>query len=538
MIPTELFIASATLAVCFTTSLYLLFFKGSYSLLYYGDSIGHLVIARRIFDSILPGITQLGAVWLPMTHIMLAPFVASDFLFHTGMAGTIVSSISTAVTAVLIFRIVKMQFNSKAAGLLASALYLMNPSVIYMGVVPMMEAPFMMFFMLSVYYLQKWYFLHMSKDSTLKQYRTIMKCTIAISGACLTRYEAWLLPMGLIFVMLSVFLFLSRESQRHRIEAFLSFAVPFSTVGIILWVLWNVALFRNAFFFATGPFSAQVQAAARHYSIHLHMHPLYSLSIILNVASSMYGIPVLIICLLGLAAYLYMNRHGSLSFGLLTIAMLMAPMLADYAAMIQGSGEIYPVGEKQWFNGRYLIFAAPLIAFGATSLVFFTTKIVRRNMLPTVIVMFVLVLSYSLIFADQRFEVGKTTAMADNVLLPFSVEQQATHETGNQIGKLYDGTGKIVLFTTNEIGQQFMFASEIPLKNFIDVAGGYYWSTSKGAPWVYGEYVVIAKPMPYLHATFDPNLKIIEYWQAHEAVLDKYYRIIYENQYFQIFIRR
>ena len=60
-----------------------------------------MIISRRIFDSIIPGITQLGGVWLPMSHIMLAPFVANDLLFQTGLAGTFVSSISTGVTNVL-----------------------------------------------------------------------------------------------------------------------------------------------------------------------------------------------------------------------------------------------------------------------------------------------------------------------------------------------------------------------------------------------------------------------------------------------------
>ena len=71
-----------------------------------------------LFDSIIPGITQLGSLWLPMSHIMLAPFVANDLLFQTGLADTFVSSISTGVTNVLIFRLVKIQFNSKPAGLL------------------------------------------------------------------------------------------------------------------------------------------------------------------------------------------------------------------------------------------------------------------------------------------------------------------------------------------------------------------------------------------------------------------------------------
>lgn len=145
----ELFIVLATI-ITNTISSYILFTRDPNSFLYYGDAISHLVIARMIFDSIIPGLAQLGTVWLPLTHIMLLPFVMNDFLFRTGLAGTIVSTISSAVIALVLFRIVKMQFNSARAGLLASALYMMNPSVIYMGTVPMMEAPFMMFFMVSV----------------------------------------------------------------------------------------------------------------------------------------------------------------------------------------------------------------------------------------------------------------------------------------------------------------------------------------------------------------------------------------------------
>ena len=79
---TELFIALASILSCFIASFYLLFTQGTFSLLYYGDSVSHMIISRRIFDSIIPGITQLGGVWLPMSHIMLAPFVANDLLFR------------------------------------------------------------------------------------------------------------------------------------------------------------------------------------------------------------------------------------------------------------------------------------------------------------------------------------------------------------------------------------------------------------------------------------------------------------------------
>ena len=84
---TEFFIALFVLIACFIFA-YVLLMQDSYSLVYYGDAISHLVISRRIVDWITPGLAQLGSVWLPMTHLLLLPFVANDFLFHTGLAGT------------------------------------------------------------------------------------------------------------------------------------------------------------------------------------------------------------------------------------------------------------------------------------------------------------------------------------------------------------------------------------------------------------------------------------------------------------------
>ena len=75
---------------------YAIFERDPNSIVYYGDAISHLVISREIFDSLSPGFGQVGTVWLPMTHLLLLPFVISNFLFHSALAGTIVSTISTA----------------------------------------------------------------------------------------------------------------------------------------------------------------------------------------------------------------------------------------------------------------------------------------------------------------------------------------------------------------------------------------------------------------------------------------------------------
>jgi hypothetical protein len=56
----------------------------------------------------------------------------------------------------------------------------------------------------------------------------------------------------------------------------------------------------------------------------------------------------------------------------------MAPMITDFLAMVQGSGEIYPYSYPYgWFNGRYLIFLAPLFAFASAALVMFELVVVR-----------------------------------------------------------------------------------------------------------------------------------------------------------------
>ena len=426
----------------------------------------------------------------------------------------------------------KLQFNSVPGGILSSVLYVSNPSVIYIGIIPMMEALFLMFFMVSVYYIQKWYYTYASGGSIWNQYRSIIICAIAISAASLTRYEAWLLPIGLLFFLLIILFITHKEVLRRRIEAILCVAVPFSFVGIILWILWNFIIFRDPLLFATGPYSAKVQSASREFSQHLHMNPILSLSIIFDVAKAMYGLPMLIISIFGIIAYFYMNiKKKSLWFGTLTVLLLLFPILSDFAAMLEGSGEIYPVGQG-WFNSRYLVFIAPFLAFGSTSLVVFISKKVKKQV--TISAALILIILSISVFVSQPLVVGRTTAMSDGIMLPFVIDTPIEVITGKMLGKLYD-KGNVVMFTPTQHGQHIMFASKLPLKNFIDVASGPYWRDSKNTPWVHGSYVIREKHLGESESTiFDPLKDIFVYWEVHEGTLKNYYHLIYENKNYQI----
>ena len=48
------------------------------------DAKAHLVVSRRIFDSITPSWEQIGAVWLPLPHLLNAIPVQLDLFYRTG----------------------------------------------------------------------------------------------------------------------------------------------------------------------------------------------------------------------------------------------------------------------------------------------------------------------------------------------------------------------------------------------------------------------------------------------------------------------
>src|SRR5437667_7335811 len=79
-------------------------------LLLYGDAVAHINIARRVFDSQTPGPLQLGTVWLPLSHILMMPFIVSRWMWQTGIGGAIPSMIAYLFSVMGIFQLVRGVF--------------------------------------------------------------------------------------------------------------------------------------------------------------------------------------------------------------------------------------------------------------------------------------------------------------------------------------------------------------------------------------------------------------------------------------------
>ena len=103
------------------------------------DARGHLVVARRIFDNITPGWQQIGAVWLPLPHLLNALPVQIDLFYRTGASAVALSILSFAVATGAIAWIVSALTESRLAAVAAAAVFAANPNVLYLQSTPMTE---------------------------------------------------------------------------------------------------------------------------------------------------------------------------------------------------------------------------------------------------------------------------------------------------------------------------------------------------------------------------------------------------------------
>jgi len=67
-----------------------IFFRAGLVLSHY-DAKAHLVVARRVFDNLTPGWQQIGAVWLPLPHLIDVLPAQIDVFYRTGVFASLPS---------------------------------------------------------------------------------------------------------------------------------------------------------------------------------------------------------------------------------------------------------------------------------------------------------------------------------------------------------------------------------------------------------------------------------------------------------------
>jgi hypothetical protein len=180
------------------------------------DARGHLVVARRIVDSLTPGWQQIGALWLPLPHLLNAIPVQVDALYRSGASAVVISIAAFALATGALAWLILTITDSAWAAAAGAATFALNPSVLYLQATPMTEPLLLGLTMLSVSLLmdlcrRPGQETHRSDapraDGRLTRAVGLMSCAtgtratgIALALACLTRYEAWLVTASALVV--------------------------------------------------------------------------------------------------------------------------------------------------------------------------------------------------------------------------------------------------------------------------------------------------------------------------------------------------
>jgi len=154
------------------------------------DAKAHLVVARRILDSLTPEYSQIGAVWLPLPHLLNMLPVQVDALYRTGASAVVFSVLAFGVACYAIARLVRQATGSRLGTILAVALFALDPDVLYLQSTPMTEPLLFGLTLLAVSLAYDWI-----ADGAPGEPKA---AGWALALACLTRYEAWLVAAALV----------------------------------------------------------------------------------------------------------------------------------------------------------------------------------------------------------------------------------------------------------------------------------------------------------------------------------------------------
>ena len=173
-------IALAAVALASGMAAALYFGRAGLTLSHY-DARGHLIVARRIFDSITPGWQQIGAVWLPLPHLLNALPVQFDTMYQTGWSAVALSVVSFTAAAVAMAALIHQMTGSRVGALTGAGVFIFNPNLLYLQATPMTEPLLIALLVCAVAWLV----------AALPAQRAVWPAGLLFALACLTRYEAW-----------------------------------------------------------------------------------------------------------------------------------------------------------------------------------------------------------------------------------------------------------------------------------------------------------------------------------------------------------
>ncbi len=484
----------------------LIYYYSIHLTLAYNDATSHLNIARRVIDSLTPGLVQIGSTWLPLLHILELPLIWNSTMWHTGLAGSFVSMVSYMISAYFVFKIVSNITSSKVSGFIGLLIFLTNANMVYMQTMAMFE-PLLIVNALGVcYFLLLW-----SQKNTL--HHLIYAAIFALLGS-LSRYDGWFVLAGACGY---VFIYTLIKKNFKKAEGNFVIFTTLAGLGVFCWFLYNLAIFGDPFYFAKNEYSAfaqQAQLLSKGFlpskgNIVLSFTE-YALATILNQ-----GIVYSFLASMGFIYFLFTNiiKKDNWAVYLLTI-----PFFFNVYALSAGHSVIWlpnlPPHVNTFFNVRYGLLMLPAVAIFVGYL--------AKNNIWKIIILLGIVLQILLFYPNHLLHSeGSALVLSNDTVASVNTE---TNDATNWLSQNYKG-GLILISSASS--EAYIFNTGIPMKQFITEGTGHYWRESLINPSKYATYVI-----------FFPSYsdRVGEKMQNNDY-LNNNYTVVYKNQTYLIYLK-
>jgi cellulose synthase/poly-beta-1,6-N-acetylglucosamine synthase-like glycosyltransferase len=351
-------------ALCLSIAACVFFYKQGQLLLLH-DTIEHLNIARKFVDG--PArfdFTQLGGYWLPLPQLAMAPFIWNDFLWRSGLAGSIPSMLGYVLASLYVFRSARALTRQSLVSYLSALIFMLNPTILYLQSTPASAMLNIAMFIVTCYYLLAW--------SQSGKPGHLLSTAASISLATLVSYDAWVYFVALLVLVTIVGL--ARHQKREQIASNLLIFSILGGFGMLLWLLWCWHQFGDALYFLHARLATPSHFSQLVAQYHLTTYQNATQTLLYSGQTALGTLGIVLAALATLALLVFLARR----FGkpeMFAALMLLAPIVLYLAAMY--SGQILLVGQATLpINIQNHLFQARLGAgFVAPAAIFIATMV-------------------------------------------------------------------------------------------------------------------------------------------------------------------
>jgi hypothetical protein len=448
----------------------------------YNDAMSHLNIARLVVDNMQPGMSQLGSVWLPMSHILSLPLVWNDFLWHSGLAGSLISMASFVLSAIGIYRIIVHLIDSQKSAAVGTAAFCLSLNMLYLQTTPLTEPLYLAAFVYTVLFLVEYLKHHSSK--------ALIALGAVSAIGILTRYDAWFVAVIVGVIIVTNELLIKKQTAQTVVGYAMLYAFPIG-FAVTLWLGWNLLIFGDPLYSFVGPYSARAQQSLiesssgliTKYNIGVSLWA-YLLSILQNV-----GIIVSILGTLGWILYLSFARNIKANVRIFSFIGMISIVIFNVLALFLGFS-ILNLPELGWnpsgtlagqlFNVRYGVLALPFAAVGvgllAAQLQFKKYTAALYSLIILALLTQSVITYFSGIITVEDGKIGSSAFVNDDIARAIKASVKP---------------GETVIMSTSSYNA-VAFKSGLHLRSFIHEGVSKSWNGAISQPEKYSKWIVLA----------------------------------------------